>query len=56
MKYLLFFLSFWVAVSTQAQSNSIRKSSPLVAADPASVGMSQERLEKIRHGIDPDAD
>jgi CubicO group peptidase (beta-lactamase class C family) len=47
MKHLVPILLSVITLSAGAQTNSIRKSSPLSKSSPASVGLSEERLARI---------
>ena len=47
MKYLLFLLTMTFGLGLHAQTTSVLKSSPLTPATAGSVGMSQERLDRI---------
>ena len=47
MKNLIILFFVAVAISVNAQTRSIQKSAPLTEADPESVGMSTERLNRI---------
>ena len=47
MKHLIILFYVALAVSANAQTSSIQKSAPLSEADPETVGMSAERLNRI---------
>ncbi len=47
MKIIITLILFTLAVSSNAQTKSIQQSAPLTTANPESVGMSSERLDRI---------
>jgi CubicO group peptidase (beta-lactamase class C family) len=51
MKYKILFLALFVAIVSNAQTKSIKKSLPLTAAIPESVGISTERLSNVDNMI-----